>query len=300
MNHLTAKNTLLQKHNTEINEQIELLKKHTTKIVEEMDEKIALLHKTNEKNDEQIELLKIHTTEIVEEMDVLQINNEKNNEQFDLLKPEITKINIHNSEMSNRYETAIQEVSELIGLVVIENDISAKIQTTVSNITKYFEFFEKLRISSGDNSIDISLWIRFPETRKLYEYKHIIYLGFSGSGFNPFTHTPIMMKYFSKYYNKQQDRFLPLQFAAGGGDDGRIRFTEQHNEYTRDHKMTSLQYTKAGCGSPLYVLINRHIIQLLHETDEEFELKILENVLIELEKYYVNYKQYEYNGVIKH
>ena len=44
-------------------------------------------------------------------------------------------------------------------------------------------------------------------------------------------------------------------------------------------------------------LLNRGIIQLLHETDQDFELKILENILIELEDIYVFYKQCEILGL---
>ena len=285
---LTIKNTVLQKHNTEINEQIELLKKHTM----EMDERIALLHKTDEKNNEQIELL----------------------------KPQITELNIHNDEMSIRYDTSIQELSELVGLVVIENDISAKIQTTVSNITKYFEFFEKLSEHLGEERYRDMFIHNSYKLFKPYDlptHRHIcISSGFKGQhSFNPFTHTPILMKYFSKYYHTKNDRFYPLEYKAWGGvgENSSKKYSELYLNFERfDIYSRSIFQDLTGrssIGDMLcdtsenskrhITLLNRGIVQLLHETNEEFELKILNDILIQLEDIYVFYKQCEMIGMKK-
>lgn len=45
------------------------------------------------------------------------------------------------------------------------------------------------------------------------------------------------------------------------------------------------------------VFMNRYTIRLLDETNEEFEYKILKNVLYALEDIYVFYKQLEFLGI---
>ena len=289
---LTMKNTVLQKHNTEINEQIELLKKHTM----EMDERITLLHKIDEKNNEQIELL----------------------------KPQITELNIHNDEMSIRYETAIQELSELVGLFVVENDISAKIQTTVSNIMKYFEFFDKLSEHLGEERYRDMFIHKLPTSLMFEEINgnstlyatrasYILHSHrFRGHNeFNPFTHTPILMKHFSKYYNETNDMFYPLRQKAYGKNDTDTQIVGNRMMNYREYNLSPGQVFNPNSGEycqPANIvgnlrehralaLLNRGIIQLLHETDQDFELKILENILIELEDIYVFYKQCEILGL---
>ena len=265
INILNTKNMLSQKHNIEITEQIELLKKRTTEL----------------------------------------------DKQLDLLKPQITELNTHNHEMLKRYETTIQEFSELVGLFVEENYISTKIQTTVSNITKYFEFFDKLHYSLGYGRFDSMFGINSSSINgrhpgSLEEYKHIINLGLSGQcNLNPFIHTPIMMKHFSKYYNNTHDRFYPLPYKAWGGEDDNSprKFAKLYLNFDIRTEHVHIGSIRSFYPSPCIerdttlALLNRGIVQLLHETDEEFELKLLENILIKLEDYYVIYKQYEMIGI---
>ena len=344
---LTIKNTVLQKHNTEINEQIELLKKHTIEMDEriallhktdeknneqiallktidcintekvdllktqhtEMDEQIELLRQNDDKNNDTIELLKKYNTKNDDEIELLRTNNTKNNEQIELLKPQLTELNTQNNEMIKRYDTTIRELSDLVGSFVEKNEISTKIQTTVLNITKYFEFFDKIRISIGDQRFK-KLFVRSVLINGLYpkdlrRYIFIADLGLTGQiHLNPFTHTPILMKYFGKYYHEGDDKFYPLQYKAWGGigENSPREFAKSHLDFTQRMTNGFVNEISIEGLTTFYLnseipLLNRGIVHLLHETDEEFELKILRHVLIKLEDVYLAYKQYEMIGI---
>jgi len=186
-------------------------------------------------------------------------------------------------------------------------DISTKIQKTVSDITKYFDFFERLAGYLGDRHFQrIFVYSPMPDKNEHLRYASVFDIGLKGQMvFDPFVHTPILMKYFGKYYNTTQDRFFPLacKAYAGVGDNSPKKYREilvgqlniqpkVFNSEVDDVSIRGRYFTATKSNSPQeFGLLNRGITRLLHETAEDFELKILEKVLIEMADMYVFYKQ---------
>lgn len=122
---------------------------------------------------------------------------------------------------------------------------------------------------------------------------------------NPYEITPLLMKYFVKYYDKNIDKFYPLNFQAFGGEDCGCSLDWYDGEKNRIANEWGNNFKTFDClktiTPTLYQnsfthikLMNRNSVHLLDETYEEFELKILQHILYELQDKYVFYKQIEF------
>jgi hypothetical protein len=122
---------------------------------------------------------------------------------------------------------------------------------------------------------------------------------------NPYEITPLLMKYFVKYYDRTIDKFYPLDFNTYGNED--------HNWFTidkyenRQQKLShdfgdnfkkcdnpqNMSTSLKNCDITHIAFMNRNSVRLLDETDEEFELKILQHILYELQANNKNLSKYK-------
>lgn len=302
---------------------------------DEMATKLALLQMVDQEMSDQLDSLKLSDTAMTEKLEVLktqiatltQTNAESSSRMSEQLKMadqemanQLVSIKTTNKDMTKllgELDDDIQELAQTVESIVENNEITAKIQHTVSNITKYFEFFAKLSEYIGEERFR-RIFVRssLPQKSLFEQYATAVDIGLKcQQNFDPFVHTPILMKHFSKYYNKTHDRFYPLfcKAYAGVGENSHKRYREimvastpgisHPNIFTATVEDISIggswfKSYKHNCP-PDFALLNRSITRLLHETAEEFELKFLKKILNELEEIYVFYKQYEMIGIKK-
>ena len=179
----------------------------------------------------------------------------------------------HIANIKNQFYSETAKISDCISNIqTINNNIikaannKTKINVLVEKINKYFEFFRELDLKKGET------------------YKKKIYFEFKR--INPQTNAELNLydgfDCFSSVdpYDAEVDR--QLKIVCDGG-----------NEFKKNNirNITTI-INNSGMGH--IKLMNRNSVRLLDETDEEFEIKILQHILYELQDKYVFYKQIEF------
>ena len=215
---------------------------------------------------------------------------------------------IANIERQFHNETA--KISDCISNIqVINNNIlktntRTKINVLVEKINKYFEFFRELDLKKGE-TYKKKLYFDLNRTDPLTNAELNLYDGFDCFGsVDPYEITPLLMKYFEKYYDN--DKFYPLDFQVFAGDtqgttldwydaevDRQLKLIDG-NEFKKCDNSRNITTIINNSGISHIKFMNRNSVRLLDETDEEFEFKILQHILYELQDKYVFYKQIEF------
>jgi hypothetical protein len=196
---------------------------------------------------------------------------------------------------------------DLIKNNIVNTNMTTKINVLVEKINKYFEFFRELDLKKGEFYkkklyLDLSRyhWERTESDIKFHN-------GFGGFWqVNPYEITPLLMKYFEKYYDNEIDKFYPLNFCVFANEmkgSSLDWYDAEQERLVKDHRDCFNNFdwlhrnikTMLSNSSMTHIkLMNRNSIRLLDETDEEFEHKILQHILYELQDKYVIYKQIEF------
>lgn len=250
---------------------------------------------------------------------LIEYNDSKNmrfDEHVNELKQHIAKTNKDvYKHVGNIEEMFYSETSKIIDCItnieliknnIVNTNMTTKINVLVEKINKYFEFFRELDLKKGEFYkkklyLDLSRyhWERTESDIKFHN-------GFGGfSQVNPYEITPLLMKYFEKYYDNDIDKFYPLDIQVFAGDTQGTSLDWYDAEQERIIKTCGQNFTKFEWVKDIYStirgwnmshirLMNRNSVRLLDETDEEFEHKILQHILYELQDKYVIYKQIEF------
>ena len=266
------------------------------------------------KQKKQIELNSALIKSLIENND--HINLKYNEELNELKQHTIEKNNgiyndIANIERQFYNETA--KISDCISNIqVINNNIikaannKTKINVLVEKINKYFEFFRELDLKKGE-TYKKKLYFHLKRIDPISNKELNLYDGFDCfSSVDPYEITPLLMKYFEKYYDKTIDNFYPLDFQVFAGDtcgttldwydaevDRQLKLIDG-NEFKKCDNSRNITSIINNSGMAHIKLMNRNSVRLLDETNEEFEFKILQHILYELQDKYVFYKQIEF------
>ena len=266
------------------------------------------------KQKKQIELNSALIKSLIENND--HINLKYNEELNELKQHTIEKNNgiyndIANIERQFYNETA--KISDCISNIqVINNNIikaannKTKINVLVEKINKYFEFFRELDLKKGE-TYKKKLYFHLKRIDPISNKELNLYDGFDCfSSVDPYEITPLLMKYFVKYYDKTIDKFYPLDFQVFAGDtrgttldwydaevDRQLKLIDG-NEFKKCDNSRNITSIINNSGMAHIKLMNRNSVRLLEETTEEFEIKILQHILYELQDKYVFYKQIEF------
>jgi hypothetical protein len=176
----------------------------------------------------------------------------------------------------------------------------------VEKINKYFEFFYELDLKKGE-TYKKKIYFHLKRVDPISNKELNLYDGFDCfSSVDPYEITPLLMKYFVKYYDKTIDKFYPLDIHVFSGDtqgttldwydaevDRQLKLIDG-NEFKKCDNSRNITTIINNSGMGHIKLMNRNSIRLLDETYEEFELKILQHILYELQDKYVFYKQIEF------
>ena len=246
-------------------------------------------------------------------------NNDHKNLKFDetvnILKQYVLKnnIDIYNdiANIERQFYNETAKISDCISNIqVINNNIlktntRAKTNNLVEKINKYFEFFRELDLKKGETYkkklyFEFNRWHGIPSTQDIR-----IHNGFYGFySIDPYEITPLLMKYFEKYYDNTIDKFYPLDFQVFAGDaagtsldwyeSAQYKLVNLHTECCKILSLKGIYTFEENFGMTHTRLMNRNSVRLLDETDEEFEFKILQHILYELQDKYVFYKQIEF------
>ena len=246
-------------------------------------------------------------------------NNDHKNLKFDetvnILKQYVLKnnIDIYNdiANIERQFYNETAKISDCISNIqVINNNIlktntRAKTNNLVEKINKYFEFFRELDLKKGETYkkklyFEFNRWHGIPSTQDIR-----IHNGFNGFySIDPYEITPLLMKYFEKYYDNTIDKFYPLDFQVFAGDaagtsldwyeSAQYKLVNLHTECCKILSLKGIYTFEENFGMTHTRLMNRNSVRLLDETDEEFEFKILQHILYELQDKYVFYKQIEF------
>jgi hypothetical protein len=265
------------------------------------------------KQKKQIELNSALINSLIENND--HINLKYNEELNELKQHTIEKNNgiyndIANIERQFYNETA--KISDCISNIqVINNNIikaantKTKINVLVEKINKYFEFFRELDLKKGE-TYKKKLYFHLKRIDPISNKELNLYDGFDCfSSVDPYEITPLLMKYFEKYYDKTIDNFYPLDIQVFAGDTQGTSLDWYDAEQKRIAKECGNNFKTFEClkdvartinnsGMAHIKLMNRNSVRLLDETNEEFEFKILQHILYELQDKYVFYKQIEF------
>ena len=265
------------------------------------------------KQKKQIELNSALINSLIENND--HINLKCNEELNELKQHTIEKNNgiyndIANIERQFYNETA--KISDCISNIqVINNNIikaannKTKINVLVEKINKYFEFFRELDLKKGE-TYKKKLYFHLKRIDPISNKELNLYDGFDCfSSVDPYEITPLLMKYFEKYYDKTIDNFYPLDIQVFAGDTQGTSLDWYDAEQKRIAKECGNNFKTFEClkdvartinnwGMSHITLMNRNSVRLLDETNEEFEFKILQHILYELQDKYVFYKQIEF------
>lgn len=246
-------------------------------------------------------------------------NNDHKNLKFEETVQSLTQQIIRNNtgiyndiaSIKRQFHNETEKISHCIANIqAINNNIiktvnkQTKIDILVEKINTYFEFFRELDLKKGETY-----------KKKMYfglkriNFGNIGELGLLGgfscfSTVDPYEITPLLMKYFEKYYDN--DKFYPLDFQVFAGDtrgttldwyDAEVDRQQKlidGNEFKKCDNSRNITTIINNSGMGHIKLMNRNSVRLLDETDEEFELKILQHILYELQDKYVIYKQIEF------
>jgi len=251
---------------------------------------------------------------------LIENNDDKNlkfEETVNALKQHILDNNsdIYNdiANIERQFNNETEKISNCISNIeAINNNIiktvnaQTKIDILVEKINKYFEFFHELDWKKGETyKKKMYFDLKRIDTRSNAELD--LHTGFSCFySVNPYEITPLLMKYFVKYYDKELDKFYPLGFQVFAGDtrgttldwydaevDRQLKLIDG-NEFKKCDNSRNITAIINNSGMSHIAFMNRNSVRLLDETDEEFELKILQHILYELQDKYVIYKQIEF------
>lgn len=247
-------------------------------------------------------------------------NNDNKNVRFDELVNELKQhIKKTNKDLykhvGNIEEMFYSETSKIIDCItnidliknnIVNTNMKTKINVLVEKIEKYFEFFRELDLKKGE-FYKKKLYFHMNRIDPLTNTELNLYDGFDCfSSVDPYEITPLLMKYFDKYYDKIIDKFYPLNFTVHGNEDHepfsinyyettRKRLSQTHgNNFYKSDNINNMNTILSNTHVSHVRLMNRNSVRLLDETDEEFEHKILQHILYELQDKYVIYKQIEF------
>ena len=194
---------------------------------------------------------------------------------------------------------------EVINHNILKTNTLTKINVLVEKINKYFEFFRELDLKKGETYkkkiyFEFNRWHGIPSTQDIR-----IHNGFNGFySIDPYEITPLLMKYFEKYYDNAIDKFYPLDFQVFAGDaagtsldwyeSAQYKLVNLHTECCKILSLKGIYTFEENFGMTHTRLMNRNSVRLLDETEQEFEHKILQHILYELQDKYVFYKQIEF------
>ena len=195
---------------------------------------------------------------------------------------------------------------KVINTNMIKTNTLTKINVLVEKINKYFEFFRELDLKKGE-TYKKKIYFEFKRINPQTNAELNLYDGFDCfSSVDPYEITPLLMRYFDKYYDKTIDKFYPLEFQVFAGDtqgttldwydaevDRQLKNVCDGNEFKKNN-IRNINTIINNSGMGHIKLMNRNSVRLLDETDEEFEIKILQHILYELQDKYVFYKQIEF------
>ena len=193
---------------------------------------------------------------------------------------------------------------KVINTNIIKTNTRTKINVLVEKINKYFEFFRELDLKKGE-TYKKKLYFDLKRTDPRTNTELNLYDGFDCfSSVDPYEITPLLMKYFKKYYDN--DKFYPLDFQVFAGEgrgstldwydaevDRQLKLIDG-NEFKKCDNSRNITTIINNSGISHIKFMNRNSVRLLDETDEDFELKILQHILYELQDKYVFYKQIEF------
>ena len=248
-------------------------------------------------------------------------NNDHKNLKFEETVNELKQhILENNSDIYNdivhiktQFHNETEKISHCIANIqAINNNIiktvnkQTKIDILVEKINTYFEFFRELDLKKGE-TYKKNLYFHLKRVDPISNKELNLYDGFDCfSSVDPYEITPLLMKYFVKYYDKTIDKFYPLDIHVFSGDtqgttldwydaevDRQLKLIDGNEFKKCDNSRNITTIINNSCMAHIK-LMNRNSVRLLDETDEEFELKILQHILYELQDKYVFYKQIEF------
>jgi hypothetical protein len=243
-------------------------------------------------------------------------NNDHKNLNFEETVRSLTQQIIRNNtgiyndvaSIKRQFHNETEKISHCIANIqAINNNIiktvnnQTKIDVLVEKINTYFEFFHELDLKKGETyKKKMYFDLKRLDTRSNTELD--LHSGFSCFySVDPYEITPLLMKYFEKYYDN--DKFYPLDFQVFAGDTRGTTLDWYDAEVDRQLKLTDGNAFKKcdnsrniteiinNSGIGHIKLMNRNSVRLLEETTAEFEIKILQHILYELQDKYVIYKQ---------
>lgn len=246
-------------------------------------------------------------------------NNDDKNLKFEETVHALTQQIIRNNtgiyndiaNIKRQFHNETEKISRCIANIqTINNNIIktvnkyTKIEILVEKINKYFEFFRELDLKKGE-TYKKKLYFEFKRIDDRTQAELNLYDGFDCfSSVDPYEITPLLMKYFEKYYDN--DKFYPLDFQVFAGDtqgttldwydaevDRQLKLIDG-NEFKKCDNSRNITTMINNSGISHIKFMNRNSVRLLDETDEEFEFKILQHILYELQDKYVFYKQIEF------
>ena len=316
-------NTLIENNdniNLKFEETINELKKQIELNSADIDSRVVSNDNTNLKFEETINELKNQLELNSAFINTLIENNDNINLKFEetanVSKQHMLDNNIdiynHIANIERQFHNETAKISDCIAKIevinhnILKTNTLTKINVLVEKINKYFEFFRELDLKKGE-TYKKKIYFEFKRINPQTNAELNLYDGFDCfSSVDPYEITPLLMKYFDKYYDKTIDKFYPLEFQVFAGDtqgttldwydaevDRQLKIVCDGNEFKKNNirNITTI-INNSGMGH--IKLMNRNSVRLLDETDEEFEIKILQHILYELQDKYVFYKQIEF------
>ena len=246
-------------------------------------------------------------------------NNDHKNLNFEETVKSLTQQIIQNNtdiyndvaNIERQFYNETEKISNCItNIQAINNNIiktvnkQTKIDVLVEKINTYFEFFHELDLKKGE-TYKKKMYFDLKRSDNRSNTQLDLHNGFSCfSTVDPYEITPLLMKYFVKYYDN--DKFYPLDFQVFAGDtrgttldwydaevDRQLKLIDG-NEFKKCDNSRNINSIINNSAIGHIKLMNRNSVRLLDETTEEFEIKILQHILYELQDKYVIYKQIEF------
>lgn len=245
-------------------------------------------------------------------------NNDNKNLKFEETVHALTQQIIRNNtgiyndiaNIKRQFHNETEKISKCIANIqtinnnILKTNTRTKIEILVEKINKYFEFFRELDLKKGE-TYKKKLYFEFKRIDVRTQAELNLYDGFDCfSSVDPYEITPLLMKYFDKYYDN--DKFYPLDFQVFAGCtqgttldwydaevDRQLKLIDG-NEFKKCDNSRNINTIINNSGISHIKFMNRNSVRLLDETDEEFEFKILKHILYELQDKYVFYKQIEF------
>lgn len=245
-------------------------------------------------------------------------NNDHKNLKFEETVMSLTQQIIQNNTgiyndvaiIKRQFHNETEKISHCIANIqAINNNIiktvnkQTKIDVLVEKINTYFEFFRELYLKKGE-TYKKKMYFDLKRLDSRSNTELDLHSGFSRfTSVDPYEITPLLMKYFEKYYDNDNDKFYPLDIQVFAGNtrgcsldwydaevDRQLKLIDG-NEFTKGDNSRNINSIINNSAIGHIKLMNRNSVRLLDETTEEFEIKILQYILYELQDKYVIYKQ---------